>query len=407
MTRESPKTSDRRFGRRGVLWGAAAFALTSRVGWTAPLPPVWPAPTRLAARLLPLLIKPGVSSRALSPLSLAAALQLLAVGARGGSEVALNDLLGGEGDADHRAMAARAAFTFLTAAHFDGVIFQHALAGWARNGEFATNFADTARNRLGAALGRLPSNDSDAVALINKWVDGETSGGIKELITALDPAATFVLTSALDFRAPWTEPFDPVNTVLRPFYAKSGTPRLVQTVHRERMAVTFAASQGCHAVRIPYGHGRFGALLVTSASVERLNDLTALLTRPTALADVAAWGFVDRVMSVAIPKFSLETEADFIQDLTALGVASAFADRMDYRELLKPPSAPSALIQRVRLAVDEAGTVAVAATAVVGTRSIQPEPSGVFTLDRPFLMVIEDRETRYPLVMAHVAEVPA
>ncbi|MBL0153523.1 MAG: hypothetical protein IPP93_08565 [Chitinophagaceae bacterium] len=75
----------------------------------------------------------------------------------------------------------------------------------------------------------------------------------------------------------------------------------------------------------------------------------------------------------------------------------------DFSGISKTPLKISAVIHKSFIEVDEAGTEAAAATAVVMTRSVSvqlPErPRKVFNADHPFIFMLCDRETKTILFM--------
>jgi serpin B len=105
-----------------------------------------------------------------------------------------------------------------------------------------------------------------------------------------------------------------------------------------------------------------------------------------------------------MPRFHLTTHVELNGTLSALGMPIAFTDQADFSGIT---SAAKLTIQAVEhgadLKVDEAGTVAAAATGI----SLEPTaavPTTRLVLDHPFLALIRDRHTGTILFAARVTD---
>ena len=104
-----------------------------------------------------------------------------------------------------------------------------------------------------------------------------------------------------------------------------------------------------------------------------------------------------------MPKFKFESEFSLADTLAEMGMPIAFSDAADFsgmtgnRELCI-----SDVVHKAFVAVDEAGTEAAAATAVVMELTAVPEPPVPVTIDRPFIFLIRDIETAAILFVGRV-----
>jgi len=110
-------------------------------------------------------------------------------------------------------------------------------------------------------------------------------------------------------------------------------------------------------------------------------------------------------VQLALPRFEFRTQASLPEALRSLGMVDAFdAGLADFSGI----SAEGALfisdvIHEVFVSVNEAGTEAAAATAVVMGRGAPPVPVEL-SVDRPFLFWLYDRATGSVLFMGRVLD---
>jgi serpin B len=97
---------------------------------------------------------------------------------------------------------------------------------------------------------------------------------------------------------------------------------------------------------------------------------------------------------LSMPVFEFESEFALSQTLSALGMPSAFSSEADFSGM---DGSQDLFLQNVLhkafISVDEEGTEAAAATAViVGATALEQEPIQV-SFDHPFVFIIRDRDT--------------
>ena len=114
---------------------------------------------------------------------------------------------------------------------------------------------------------------------------------------------------------------------------------------------------------------------------------------------------------LSMPKFKFESSFSVNQALKDLGMVNAFTPgAADFSGMYEPDGDPlyiSDVIHKAFVAVDEEGTEAAAATAVImGIESAMPEEVEPVSLvfDHPFLFLIRDRESGLILFLGRVTE---
>jgi serpin B len=247
---------------------------------------------------------------------------------------------------------------------------------------------------------------------INAHVAAATEGEITELLAPgqIDQLTRLVLTNAVYLAASWLLPFDAKDTAPGWFQRADGTAGPVAMLHQQQR-LGYACGSGWQALQLPYVGGRLAMLLLLPDGPARAHPEWALgaeqLASLAALVGTLAW----RPVQLWLPRFAFDATLELSGPLQRLGMRQAFTPAADFQAIGDDPSEPFYLqlvIQRGVVSVDETGTVAAAATATgFATASARPEVPVELRFDRPFLFVIHDLATGYPLFLGRVADPPA
>jgi serpin B len=197
-----------------------------------------------------------------------------------------------------------------------------------------------------------------------------------------------VLANAIYFKGKWAEQFDPRRTHNAPFKCDDGTTPEVPMMHAELKCRT-AHVDGVWAAELPYRGGELAMLVVLPKEGEKLVELEKRLTPELFAKWVGLLEERQKELPVALPKFRIETRYELPDYLKALGMVDAFdRDRADFTGMAeRPPGYISAVAHKAFVDVNEEGTEAAAATAVVIQEVSAPMP---FQANRPFLFFIRD-----------------
>ncbi|MCW5833743.1 MAG: serpin family protein [Labilithrix sp.] len=271
---------------------------------------------------------------------------------------------------------------------------------WGQKGfGFEAPFLDTLAVSYGAGVNLLDfrSDAEGARGVINDWVERKTEDRIKDLLPerSLDERTRMVLVNAVYFNAGWEKKFVDGGTQPAPFTKLDGATAQVQMMTSGTTSRRYAATDDYQAVEIDYDGGEM-AMLVVAPTSGTFATFEASLTGAKVL-DVLA-GLEARPVRLSVPKFKLEAGASLKAPLESLGMKRAFND--DEADLsgisTEAPLVVKDVIHKTFIEIDENGTEAAAATAViVGEPTSAPvdEPA-VMTVDRPFLVAIVDRATK-------------
>jgi serpin B len=355
-----------------------------------------------AADLVAALAREQRGNLALSPASIFDALARLAPGARGATAAALA-----------RAMHSATSSAQLLA---DVVALERALTG----GDATLRIASAAwlqagypvRDAYSALLAEAGSplrstdfgRDPEASRVeINDWIAEHTAGRIRDMLPpgVFDAMTRLVLANAVALDAEWMTPFRTSATADATFATPSGQ-RSVSTMHLLG-SLDYLEARSWRAVRLPYRGGRLDALVVLpDAGVDPLSVLPAVMS--TASSDA----FSTARVQLALPRFEVRHSINLGQPLAALGLGSMFSNAADLSGIGGNPGdlVVGSALHRAWLSVDEYGTKGAAATAItVFATSLRRMPDPIdFTVDRPFLFVVEAGGSGVPLFVARVTD---
>ena len=350
----------------------------------------------------------------ISPASIALALAMARLGARGTTadqmDAVLHGLVAagqtGPLDALDQALASRTG-TFKDAQGDDHqVVLRIANAPFGqRDLAIEPAYLDALAGGFGTGL-RVVDYKADpeaARALINGWVADQTEQRIKELLEPEDitPLTRLVLVNAIYLKAAWLTAFREDATQPAAFTLAGGTRIQVPTMS-STTSLGYAAGSGWQAVELPYIGDQ---LAMTIVIPDDLTAFTASLSSDRFAAVVSA--LASRPVSLTLPKFSFASREDLATILSELGMPLAFSltdadfsgiTTDEYLYITK-------VIHEANIEVDEKGTEAAAATAVVlGDVSGPGGEPVVVHVDRPFLFAIRDLQTGAVVFLGQVLD---
>lgn len=272
--------------------------------------------------------------------------------------------------------------------------------------EWDTDYLDTLARDFGAGMQAVDFIGATEAArtAINTWTAERTHDRIEEIIPTgvLTELTRLVLVNALYLKAPWEVPFE--KTLTRPgtFHLEDGTEADVAMMNAALVA-DLGSGEGWAAVRLAYA-GNGLAMTVVLPDEGRLADVEGAIGAGD-LPDLLA-SLRPGQVSLRLPRWTFRTRATLNDTLIGLGMPTAFTDAADFSGMAEVGKdfAIGAVLHEVFIAVDEDGTEAAAATAVVMTETSAMAPDLELVMDRPFLFVIHDVEHGTPLFVGRVAD---
>lgn len=273
---------------------------------------------------------------------------------------------------------------------------------------FQADFLQLTRAQYGAELAPVDFAQSEpARQLINKWVEDQTQDKIADLIPpgVLNGMTRLVLTNAIYFKGAWDADFDPKFTEDAPFHLAGNQEVAVPLMHQVD-DFRYAEAEGLQLLELPYAKNRLSMLVLLPRQVDGLADLESKLTADT----VARWasGLRKQKVRVYLPRFKMTSQFQLADALSAMGMPLAFSDEADFSGISTADELKiSAVIHKAFVDVNEEGTEAAAATAVVIAETSarrDPQEPVLFRADHAFVFLIRDHQTDAILFLGRLAE---
>lgn len=245
----------------------------------------------------------------------------------------------------------------------------------------------------------------DARKAINSWVSDQTRERIPELIPegVLNSDTRLVLTNAIYLNAPWMHRFNKDATAPGPFTRLDGSTVEAQLM-RLSEELRYAKGTGYQAVELPYVDGSLSMLVIVPDSGD-FADFQSTFNADT-LATIVS-DLKTAQVKLGFPRFEYRTQASLKDALKEMGMPIAFEGGLADFSAMSPDGKDlfiQDVIHEAFIAVDEDGTEAAAATAVVVGRTSAPVDVVELTVDRPFLYAIRDNDTGAILFLGRVTD---
>ncbi|WP_437971209.1 serpin family protein [Sorangium sp. So ce260] len=348
-----------------------------------------------------------------SPYSISTALAMTWAGAKGETEAAMADTLRFDLGQDKL----HPAFNWIDqelesrgqgAQGADGQGFRLNVVNtlWGQVGySFEAPFLDTLGLNYGAGMHIVDfeGHPQEAVDLINGWVSDQTEGKIEKLVPveAITPDTVLVLTNAIYFNAAWRTPFETASTNDGQFTTADGTEVTVPLM-RGHLEIPYAEGDGYQAVAMPYDGDELSMVIILPAE-GTLDAFEASLDGAKLDGIVGAMG--EHLVDTTMPRFKFEYELSLKDTLKAMGMEVAFtAGAADFTGInAKGRPYIQDVIHKAFVGVNEAGTEAAAATAVIVGEESAPAPASL-SLVSPFLFLIRDNATGSILFAGRIAD---
>ncbi|CAN7997772.1 unnamed protein product [Ixodes hexagonus] len=250
-------------------------------------------------------------------------------------------------------------------------------------------------------------NGREAAQDVNNWVRDMTEDRIPEILERpLPPSAPLLVLNAVYFRGLWLNPFNPNETRKVDFYNRGTRAVPADMMHvKEELVYAYSDTLDADILELPYQGDRVVMVLVLPRKRDGLEDLE----RRFALEPVreALAGAVTRKVDVQLPKFQLQLSYSLRSVLRSLGVREAFNAQGANLSGISASRRLSLdeVLHKALLDVDEQGTEAVALSSGIVRHSRPPEEEVQFKADHPFIFFIEDVRSQTLLFLGRLQEV--
>jgi serpin B len=360
--------------------------------------------------------KPG--NLFVSPASISEAFALLYPGAAGETATQMGDVFGFDGVPAESFAGVQNTLNGAVTADTEKTKLTVANAVWLREGSsLQAPYRQAVEGIMKAKVALVDFSQPTAAAkLINTWVEDHTNDKIHDLIPpgAIRPGLTeLILTNAVWFKADWQSPFKAEATQDGTFYAPSGeiTASLMsQTLKKAR----YLSRDGYAALDLDYAGDDYALTVILPDTQDGLTDVASAMTPESFTALLSGMDTAERKrVHLVLPKVSIEASYELNDTLIALGLGDAFTGAADFSGLIEGAGPGdlviSKVLQKTFLDIDEKGTEAAAATAIMMERTaiFVPEEDPVeFRADHPFLIALRHKPTGTVMFLGRVEAPP-
>lgn len=239
---------------------------------------------------------------------------------------------------------------------------------------------------------------------MNAWVEELTKGTIKDLIPAgyVDTSTKASIVNAAYFKGQWMSQFKPSDTKAGNFYITRDEIRIVKFM-QQKGSFNYYASQElqAHVLELPYEGEHVSMLIILPPWLDDGLQQTVARMTPTTmqgvLSEINSGFYKSEKLDVKIPKFSVSGSLELENELDKLGMGSVFSSAGNFTGFLSPDETAevkfSKAVHKSFIEVNEEGSEAAAATALLSFRSARPLFDTEFKADHPFLFLIYDKQT--------------
>ena len=244
---------------------------------------------------------------------------------------------------------------------------------------------------------------------INKWVESKTKNKIVNLVPpgSIDSLTRLVIANAVYFKGDWKDKFDFKNTRVMDFHINPEKKTQVRMMMQEsKFIIGHDLELGVQIVKVPYEGGKVSMILLVPTDRFGLNELEEKLTVQNLHSLASPQHFEEIVLS--LPQFKVEYDFNIVPALKALGVNDLFnAAGANLQGMSgRPDLHVSGAYHKAFVEVNEEGTEAAAATAVVVVLNSLPLPPVKVTCDHPFMFLIKHESTQTVLFMGKYTSPP-
>lgn len=254
--------------------------------------------------------------------------------------------------------------------------------------------------------------EKEARALINTWVENKTNNKIKDLFSQpLNPLTRLILVNAIYFKGNWASQFDKKYTKDENFYfplnnfISSKNSKKVPMMNKMG-EFKFAEVDALKILELPYVGEELSMVILLPKNKYGIKGIEEKIS----VNKLNEWrnSLRTQKVKVSIPKFKMTESFNLNEVLKSMGMVDAFKEfNADFSGMISKEDGQlyiGSVIHKAFVEVNEEGTEAAAATAVVMlTRSV-PSPPPVFSADHPFIFLIQDNATGSILFMGRMLE---
>ncbi|NXT21926.1 SPB10 protein, partial [Syrrhaptes paradoxus] len=238
---------------------------------------------------------------------------------------------------------------------------------------------------------------------INTWVEKQTEGKIKNLLSSRDVgnSTKLILVNAIYFKAEWEVKFQARDTSLQPFRLSKNKSKPVKMMYmRDTFPVLIVEAMNFKIIELPYVKHELSMFILLPDDIKDSTTGLEQLERELTYEKLSEWTDSTKMTKILVdlylPKFTMEERYDISDNLISMGMRSAFSSNADFSGMAEKGDVMiSKVLHRSFVAVDEKGTEAAAATAVIIELTSLPVSHVLkFKADHPFHFFIRHNKSK-------------
>lgn len=351
-----------------------------------------------------------------SPYSVGTALALTLEGAKGDTAGQLKKAIGYGPDHDPQKLHHDIVSLIYSLNKVEGVELSVANALWVSTDfQIHQDYVRRAQELLSEARNLDFNTQSEkSRQIINSWVEEKTKDKIKDLLPAgsIKPGVPLVITNAIYFKGAWAHAFKKSSTQDQDFHllGNAGT-KTVKMMEQNKLKTRHGSFADHAMVQLPY-KGQDIVMLIMLPHENSPSALQAVVSEENLRKiNHNQRSMQQSEVNIKLPRFKFEYEVELADLLQEMGISLPFTNDADFSAMVAPDSPAEQLrigkvFHKAFVEVNEEGTEAAAATAVVMLRCMAMAPSSVidFVVDRPFAFVIYNARLQCPLFVGKVVD---
>ncbi|CAH0769331.1 unnamed protein product [Bemisia tabaci] len=232
---------------------------------------------------------------------------------------------------------------------------------------------------------------------INDWVAATTKNNILDFLPRglIDPDTKLAMVNAAYFKGLWQSQFLPESTKKDTFYKTPDTKMNVEMMMQKGTFNYMESKQlGAHVLELKYKDDQIKMFVILPPFIapNAIHDVIDRLDSDILKEIVSLKSARSREVQLYFPKFAVELEIELLHHLSQIGAGEVFSAAGNFSGLVKSGNVRlGSALHKAKVEVNEKGTKAAAATAVVSFRSARPLDSLVFKCNHPFVYLIYDK----------------
>ncbi|KAM4664984.1 leukocyte elastase inhibitor-like [Discoglossus pictus] len=268
--------------------------------------------------------------------------------------------------------------------------------------DFIQKYLEDSKTYYGAELEAVNffTNPESSRQHINEWVEDQTRGKIQELLpqNSISDITKLVIINAMYFLANWTLPFKhhkTYNTTFTLSNNEEATVEMMTTTSTFNYRNTNINGQKVQILELPYGETKDMSMIVFLP--EHSNDISEL-EQMISYETVADWtnseNMIPTSVEVHLPIFKITSGVNVVDHLQDLGISDVFTTEANLSGIATEDLKVSGVFHKAFVSVDEDGTEAAAATAIVVEATSAVTGEVTFKANRPFIFLIKHKVSK-------------